>query len=144
MKRMPRVKAERAAERANYGKQKAEYLVAHPLDQIKIAMCGFSETAVLTRAGGLTRSNAQGIFYQGQLIQFANQIHHRNKADHARLCDQRWWMSTVLESHDLVENRKNWARDEGYLLPIQADIDGRWGAGNQALETPAFMESKVR
>ncbi len=135
---------ERAKERREYRKKIEAYLLAHPFDQVKIAICGFDEQEVIAHGIGLNRFNAQGIFFQGQLIRCSNQIHHRNKCRRARLLDERWWMATARESHDYIENHLTWARAEGYSLPIQADAEGKWGAGNQALETPDLMLSKLR
>lgn len=138
-----RVNPARASERREYSERKAAYLAAHPFDQIKIALCGFDEEKVLARAVGLDRRNASGIFFEGQMIPVSDQIHHRNKGRGARLNDERWWMSTSTASHDVIENRKSWAREHGFLLPIQADADGNWGAGFRALETPEFMKARA-
>jgi len=145
MKRTPirKVSTKRATEKREYAKRKAAYLLAHPLDQIKIALCGFDEAKVLAHATGLTRENAQGIFYEGQLIRFANQIHHRNKARGARLLDECWWMSTVTASHDIIEEGKEWAREHGFLLPFEADENGYWPNGLRSLETPDFMKARA-
>jgi hypothetical protein len=53
-------------------------------------------------------------------------------------------MSACREEHDWVEDHKDVARAFGLLLPIQADADGRWGAGNHGVETPALMAKKAR
>ncbi len=136
LKRTPlkRAKPKRRKEKAEYARAEAIYLAAHPFCQIQIAMRGANERSVIENGG-----------WDGDVrIARSTQVHHRNKRDSARLLDERWWMSAGFASHIIVESRKNWSRSEGYLLPIQADADGRWGDGNQALETPAFMASKVR
>ncbi len=137
-KRPKRIKPERAAERAQYRKRKEAFISSHPFDQIWIATRGLSEGEVIAADGWAL------VFGVQRRAPRSNQIHHRNKAIGARLLDERWWMATSYFSHEGVEAKKDWARGEGYLLPIQADAEGRWGDGNQALETPALMKSKER
>ena len=135
---MKRITNERASERRQYGKQVAAYLEAHPWCQIWIASRGLDETKLIGDAGWCNGP-------KGELIcaPRSTQIHHRNKCRGARLLDERWWMAAAPASHDFVERYKSWARDEGYLLPFQADADGKWGSGNQALETSALIQSKI-
>ncbi len=111
---------------------------------VAIARFGLDEAEVIALGRGCSAwvtvpAAGGGDFMIGR----SDQIHHRNKGRGARLNDERWWMATALTSHDYVEDHKEWARAEGYLLPFQADADGRWGDGNQALETPALMVSKI-
>lgn len=127
------VSKRRSTERKDYNRLKAEYLEAHPFDQIYIAIRGLNEDTII-RSDGYFQEN--GRRYR---VARSDQIHHRNKGRGRRLNDTRWWMATSRLSHDLVEDNKEWAREEGYLLPIQADAEGGWGDGNQALETPALM-----
>ena len=141
--RVNRVSAERRDERKEYAALRDQYLTQHPFDQIKIALCGFDEQQVIEKGANLGPWNAQGIYFEGQFIALSNQIHHRNKCHGARLNDTRWWISTGQKSHDLVENHKNWAREVGLLLPIQADAEGRWGDGNQALTTKELLDQKT-
>lgn len=101
---------------------------------VYIARTGLDEQEVIAKNGRI------GGFW----VPRSTQVHHRAKRNGDRLNDERWWMAVCRESHDDVEKNKGWAREEGYLLPIQADADGRWGAGNQALETPALMTSKIK
>jgi hypothetical protein len=142
--RLRRISPERAAENREYAKRKAAYLVEHPLDMVAIAMAGLDEAEVVAHYRTRTGGNPFSFRFDGHVIPVATQVHHRLKRHGARLLDERWWMATASASHDLVENRKDWARAEGYLLPIQADAEGRWGAGNQALVTSDLMRSKVR
>lgn len=143
--RLKKISASRSSERAEYNRRKAAYLIAHPLDQIAIAIYGLDETnLVLQFVGkGWRAIDAFSHTHGAVRIYPANQIHHRNKSRKGRLNDERWWMATVLKSHEYVETHKDWAREQGFLLPIQADSEGRWGLGNQALATPGLMESKI-
>ena len=138
MKRTPmnRVSSKRRKQRAQYTQQAEAYLIAHPFDQIWIARNGLEESLVIEVSGY--------VIVAGRLCHCprSDQVHHRNKRDGERLTDERWWMATAFESHQFVEANKNWARQHGYLLPIQADADGKWGDGNQALTTPELMEAK--
>jgi hypothetical protein len=109
---------------------------------ITIAMLGLDEAEVLCHWNRLFQN--AGPIIGGVRILRAREVHHRNKGRGARLNDQRWWMAASRQAHDNTENHKTWARAEGYLLPIQADAEGRWGDGNQALTTPELMESKVK
>ncbi len=133
-KRIPRITDERAAQRRLYNLRRLRYLAEHPFCQIVIACRGLDEAAVIAGKGWVS----------GFKVPRANQIHHRNKARHERLLDERWWMSASVDGHNYVEMHKRWARENGFLLPMQADADGRWGSGNQALETPAFMASQIK
>lgn len=124
----------RNATQKEYAREVAYYLAKHPFCQISIARHELDESAVVA-AGGR---------YGKIQIPRATEVHHRNKRDGARLLDKRWWMAASRQAHDWVEDNKETARILGYLLPIQADEDGKWGDGNAGIETPAFMRSKAR
>jgi hypothetical protein len=53
-------------------------------------------------------------------------------------------MAASFSQHDFVEDHKDVARALGLLFPIQADADGRWGAGMQGLTTPELMSRFAR
>lgn len=135
-----RVTPERADERREYNRLREEYLRAHPYCQIWIAERGLDEAEVIATLGYATTGFS---FWKGERVPLSTQIHHRNKCRRARLTDFRFVMAASQKWHDEVENRKSWARDRGYLFPIQADENGRWGAGNQGLTTPELMASRV-
>ena len=135
---IPRQSSRRKVEQRQYAKQRAAYLIAHPYCQAWIAMHGMDENDVVANSG------YQKYCDYGHLVPRSTSIHHRNKRTGSRLLDERWWMAVCDYSHHEIEERKEWARQEGYLLPIQADKDGRWGAVNQALTTPELMASKIR
>ena len=126
-----------------YAKDRAEYLAAHPFCQIFMARNRINERDVLDLYSGWDSSMGY-IPYRGFRIPFANQIHHRNKAHGERLLDKRWWMACCREEHEWVENHKSEARRMTLLLPIQADKEGNWGAGQQALTTPELLNSLSR
>ncbi len=132
----PRAPGKIAAHR-QYLQDKAVYLAAHPFCQIHIAIFGLDEALVIERGG---KVSAGGQWF----VPRSTDIHHRNKRDGERLLDQRWWISCCRENHDLVERCKAWARDNGLLLPIQADSEGRWGTANQALTTPEFLVFRIK
>jgi hypothetical protein len=138
---MPRITEQRAAERREYAELRERYLRDHPVCQFWIAERGLDEQIVLQQLGGNLRPG--DLWWSGERVPFSNQIHHRNKCRRARLTDERWIMAVSQRGHDGIEGRKTWARERGYLLPIQADAEGRWGAGNQALTTPELMASRV-
>ena len=135
---MNRISPKRRQQRGQYARKREEYLIVHPYDQVWIARNGLDEALVI-EVSGFVRIN-------GTLCHCprSDQIHHRNKGRRDRLNDERWWMATSIASHDFIEHNKEQAREEGFLLPIQADADGKWGDGNQALPTPEFMEAKRR
>lgn len=137
--RVKRITPERASERREYSAARDAYLREHPVCQIWIAEHGLNEAEVLAQV-----TPGVQCWFAGERVPFANQIHHRNKCRRARLTDFRFIMSASQFWHDQVENRKGWARENGYLLPIQADAEGRWGAGNQALTTPELLESRAK
>ena len=124
----------RQEERTRYAHQRLAYLEAHPFCQLTIARLGLEERLVVA-LGGIS---------SGWIVPRATEIHHRNKGRGARLLDERWWMAVSASSHEGLEANKGWARECGYLLPIQADADGKWGAGNAALPTPELLRSKER
>lgn len=123
-KTMRRVSKRRAKERRGYRTQEEIYLGLHPFDMIVIAMLGMKEETVIANGG---QYDLDG---QRKIVPRSTQVHHRNKARGARLNDERWWMATSGESHDLVEHNKGWGRWEGYLLPMNANPDGQWPSGN--------------
>lgn len=123
------------AARLEYCRQAAIYLREHPFCQIYIARHELREDLVVAGDGR----------HRGHVVPRATTIHHRNKRwTEERLLDKRWWMSASIPQHDWVENNKDTARALGYLLPMQADENGRWGDGNQAVETPEFMRNHAR
>lgn len=131
--RIPRISERRRKQRAEYAPGRLAYLQAHPFCQIWIARHGFDEARVIADDGWTPEGRAPA----------ADQIHHRNKGYGARLTDQRWWMSACLREHEWVEGAKDQARALGFLLPMEADANGRSPGGAQALETPAFMAARI-
>ena len=137
--RLARQSTKRAKETNSYRRIAAAYLNAHPICQIWIARMGFKESEVLQ-----DYCDFGCTFYRGLLAPKATQIHHRNKRNGVRLCDTRWFMSACDHEHDQVENRKAWAREQGFLLDISADPDGMTPAGVRGLETPDLMRLKEK
>lgn len=132
--RLRRSSSKRAKQNAAYLRALIFYLGRHPYCQCWIARHEIDEHAVIGNHG----------FFHGKAVPYANSIHHRNKRDGERLLDERWWMAICDEQHRWIEAHKEEARLLGYLLPIQANSEGQWGIGNQALTTPEFMASKAR
>lgn len=129
-----RVSRARRVQNNGYTAARREYLAAHPFCQITIARQGLDEAEVVRASG----------WAGGIRVPRATAIHHRNKRDGARLTDTRWFLSTCWREHEWVEGDKQTARLLGFLLPVQADADGRWGAGNRGLPTPEFMASRIK
>lgn len=127
--RMRRVTPRRREENAQYWLLHGEYLERHPFCQISIAMAGADEAQVIANNGR----------WQRQDMPRSTQVHHRNKSRGARKNDVRWWMAASQTGHDLVEGNKRQARNEGFLLPLEATDDGWLPDGSRALETPALM-----
>lgn len=117
-----------------------EYLVLHPLCQLTLAKHRFDEAEVLA----IKTATAHGYWFKGVVIPWANQIHHRNKCNGARLTDARWFASACGQMHGWVEDHKEQARAEGYLLPIEADPDGRLPNGGQCLTTDQWLAARSR
>lgn len=136
-RRIPRTKPGRRRQRDAYGAQRAAYLLAHPFCQIWIARWNLDEADVIAASG---RAVVDG---EAMDCPLATEIHHRNKCYGARLLDERWWMSASRAGHEWVEDDKRSARAAGFLLPFEADADGRSPGGLQALTTPAFMASRA-
>ena len=128
--RLRPVSANRRRAKEEYDRVKLKYLTDHPFCQIFIAEFGLDEADVIARGGD---SGA------GFSVPASQEIHHRNKRSRSRLNDQRWWMAASRQMHDRVEANKAWAREKGYLLPLEADADGATPSGIRALETPLFM-----
>lgn len=142
--RIPRIKPKRKAENASYSEIRKEYLNEHPYCQITIALHGLNETEILEKGRGYREVHRYTATGGLVVVPRANQIHHRNKGRGARLVDRRWFMSAANKGHDWVEGHKDFARDLGLLLPIQADAEGRWGAGNQGLTTDELLDAAYR
>ena len=123
---------------AEYSKARKIYLAAHPFCQIAIAHHRLREAEVI-------RADGAWLDEEGRMQQIprATEIHHRNRRNGVRLTDERWWMAAANMNHRLVEANPAWAREEGYLLPVNADAEGRFG-GNQALTTPQLMACRAR
>lgn len=142
--RLRRVNPERAIENAEYRPAKEQFLREHPLCQYAIAQLGLDEAKVLLAYFRQSKPFTGWFRYKGHNIPSADDVHHRNGRIGARLLDQRWWLAVWRFSHDMIEGNLGQAREEGFALPVQADDDGRWGVGNQALSTPELMKSKIR
>lgn len=146
---MRRVRPGRRRQKDDYLPLRERYLVEHPLCQVTIARLGLDEAEVLRAfeadddgAPGFP-TWAAGFHYRGRLIPFARQIHHRNKSRGARLNDVRFWMSADPAAHDWVEDGKEAARATGFLLPLEADAEGRLPDGTACQQTPDFMRSRA-
>lgn len=139
-KRIPRIRPERRREKATYKIQNVAYLEAHPFCQITIAIHRQTEERILANNGFYTIAGVM------RRIPFATQVHHRNKCRGARLTDERFFMSACDDEHWHVENGKAWAREIGnqFLLPLEADADGRTPDGRQWLTTPELLEARAR
>ena len=135
--RLSHVSKRRNEERNEYRRRSRAYLAAHPFCQVFIAIHGLVEADVIASCGRV--DTPAGAFY----VPPATEIHHRNKGRGRRLNDERWWLAASRRWHDYVESRKDWARQEGYLLPLEADEDGKTPSGERALETPEFLEKKA-
>lgn len=142
-KRIARVSKRRRKERAEYRDVNTEYLAAHPLCQLMIAVYRLDERQVLAAYREYHFEGARcGFHFAGKYIPHATQVHHRNKCNGVRLTDERWFTSASEEMHRQVEDNKGWARKEGFLLPFEADPDGRLPNGEQCLTTAEWLISR--
>ena len=116
-----------------YARDRGEYLREHPYCQIAIFLAGASEVTVIEGRG----------YYNGMRFPVSTQIHHRNKSSGPRKLDKRFWVAAASDRHRWVEDHKGDARELGLLLPIQADAEGRWGDGNQALTTEELLKKRA-
>lgn len=128
-----RISNDRRSERAMYNADRAEYLRDHPYCEIYIARYGLDPKAVFANNGVAA----------GFRVPRSNQIHHRNKTNGPRLLDKRFWMAASAKYHRWAEEHKDDARAIGILLPIQADIHGRWGNAQQGLTTPELLLHRI-
>lgn len=118
------------------------YLAEHPLCQIYLAEHRLIEAEAVAAFRSLGESGIGRFYWKGHDIPLAEEIHHRNKSNGVRLTDTRFFMSASREWHDRVENAKDWARLRCYLLPINADPNGRAGGVNY-MQTPELMEYRA-
>lgn len=116
--RIKQLNPKRAEQKRKYAEAREGYLRLHPVCQIWICEKQYDESEVVAAYNAGQRT------FRGELMPQATQIHHRNKRHGERLLDQRWWMAVCRANHERVEANKSWARDKGYLLPINADNDG--------------------
>ncbi len=145
--KVARVSKKRRRERVDYSTGRAEHLAKHPLCQLAIALLRFDEAEILAdleSQGGVGEWLKVGFWHKNALIPRATQIHHRNKCRGARLTDARWFASAGQEMHDWVEGHKEEARAEGYLLPLEADQDGRLPDGTVCLTTDEWLAHRAR
>jgi hypothetical protein len=148
--RIPRVSKRRKRERAAYTPVRKEHLLAHPLCQLTIAKYRFDEAEVLAEFHlslahrFAVAPGVSGFTYNSIRIPCATQIHHRNKCVGTRLTDPRFFASAGSEMHDWVEDHKDEARADGYLLPLEADKEGRLPNGEQCLTTDEWISSRAR
>lgn len=124
-----------------YSVRREAFLERHPLCQYTIASYGFREAEVLEAAEhkSATLLSTTGFKFAGVWIPPSREIHHRNKRHGERLIDERWFVAISYAAHVTIEANKSRARELGFLLPIQADKDGRWGAGNVGLPTDELL-----
>ncbi len=141
-----RISSKRRAQRKDYSAARLAYLAAHPFCQITIAIHRQTEERVIANGGAYTIYHPSMTAPHLKQCPRATQIHHRNKCRGARLNDERFWMAACDDEHWHVENHLEWARDLGnqYVLPFNADADGRTPAGVQCLTTPELLEVRSR
>lgn len=142
--RIPAQKPQRGAENALYHERAAAYLALHPYDQSVIALRGYDEATVILNAGWMPVPRDEFDGPGGFTVPLATAIHHRNKRHGKRLLDERWWLAVSAQQHALIEHIKDWSRAQGFLLPVQADADGRWGDGNQGQTTPELLAARAK
>lgn len=149
-----RVSSKRREQNKQYSGDRVLYLIEHPLCQIYIAEHGINEAdavAAFRDQGGVAGPACFGspfaaisrTSFNGHKIPIATQIHHRNKTRGERKLDERFWMSASPKMHNEVEDRKQWARDRGLLLPFNADADGRMPDGIRWMTTPEMIEFRA-
>lgn len=148
-----RISSKRRVERAEYTRVRLDHLQRHPLCQLTVAFLRLDEAAVLRAffaSGGKTGMVHMGpgfandewceaFRFNSWVIPLATQIHHRNKCQGARLTDARWFSSASPKMHQWVEDHKDEARRDGYLLPINADPDGFMPDGSCGLTTDEWL-----
>lgn len=145
-KRMPRVSRRRRKECASYPDFRRRQMRLHPFCQLWLIERGIGPdmerrivAAYHDECGVLGRFTVDG-----EVPPLSVEIHHRNKARGERLTDERWTMCVSREAHERIEANKDWARDQGYLLPFEADADGRTPGGEQGLTTEELMKKNAR
>jgi hypothetical protein len=112
---MPRITPKRRAELAEYRKLRKQFLADHSIDQIWLVENGWEELGnALFKKGNQIRN--AGLL----VVQFnaprADQIHHRNKRRGPMLNQTQFWLALGRTNHERVEQSKDWARKNGYLL----------------------------
>ena len=124
---------ERSRELDEYSRRRKAYLAEHPLCQIFIARNRLSE-------GDLIRAlKTVAILHPPVGLQYATEIHHRNKRNGRRLNIERFWMACCREQHEWVESHKDEARKLGLLCPINADPEGVMPNGSVCLPTSELI-----
>lgn len=146
-KPIPRISKRRRADLRLYGPARAEFLRQHPLCQITLAILRIDEREALEAFESWTQDTRSGsrlyLYFRGEKIPFANQIHHRNKSNGSeRFLNQDYWMAASEVGHRWAEDKKDQAREIGILLPINAKPDGTLPDGSRCLTTPELL--KVR
>lgn len=147
---MRTVSKRRRREKQEYGPERAAHLTEHPLCQLTIARYRLDERRVLEAWAAWKFNLVAGVTGQpvfqvdGLVIPYATEIHHRNKCYGARLTDRRWFASASRFGHDWVEGNKTQARAEGFLLPLEADPDGRLPDGSQCLTTDEWIAERAK
>lgn len=136
--RINRVSAKRAEQNCKYIVAREGFLRLHPVCQIWICEKQYDESEVVAAYHAGQRT------FRGELMPQATQIHHRNKRHGERLLDERWWMAVCRANHERVEANKSWARDKGYLLPINADDDGKVCYGINEYQFATTAEAMAR
>lgn len=96
---------------------------------IAICLAGADEAQVIANHGS----------WQRQDLPRSTEIHHRNKTRGERKLDERFWMAASRYYHDQVEHELAKARQDGFVLPFEADQDGRLPDGTVCPTTPELM-----
>lgn len=148
-----RISSSRQIDRRIYNRRRKAYIEAHPFCQIYIAQHRLNEAEVIRNNGtaaihtkcSKSATRLYGVTDGVYTIQvpLANQIHHRNKADHERLLLEDYWMSAGTVGHRWAEDHKDEARKIGVLCPINARPDGSLPDGQRCLTTPELLEARV-
>lgn len=109
-KRLNPVSKKRIKINKEYSRLRAEFLAAHPFDQVAVIEAGADEAKVIENNGWL--------FKDGQTMYFpvSKEIHHR-KHRGRYLLDTSTWYAVSPSTHRWIHDHPKEAMEMGYLLP---------------------------
>ena len=114
-----RATPKRANQLREYAKRRVRFLAEHPICGVWLKQNGWQQIGI---ADSYVRQKVATVdFVSAHCLRAggapaATEIHHRAKRRGALLLEEAFWLQVCAANHELIEQHKSWARENGFLL----------------------------